>query len=473
MRLFLRSDPGRMVAIRTSSADPPGTSVETLAPVHTRGSFFSIAAGNFLVLLDASILNVALPDMQQDLGAPAASLPWAVNAYTVVFAGLLMAAGSVADRWGPRRIYRFALAGFAVISTLCAAAPNVGTLIAGRALLGLTAAGLVPASLALLAALYPDPAQRSRAIGAWAATTSVGLVMGPVLGGALVSLGGWRLVLLVNPPIALIALIAARTLSGHRPKDHRPIDGAGLALSILGLGSLTFGLIDGGTAGWARPAPVIAVALALLVFGLLTLVERRAASPVLPPSLVRLGRVNADLVTGAVATLVFYGVLFAVTLWLQDQRSLTPLQVGLFFLPMTLPMCFMPLVAGRLVARFGARPVIMVGLVADILSGMLLACADRDASLGWIIGAEVALVLASTLAIPAATADMAIAAPKHLAGTAQGAFNASRQAGSAIGVAVLGTLATLRADGVVLAACAVLALIVVAITHRTNVTATG
>ena len=435
---------------------------------HTRGRFLGITAGNFMVLLDASILNVALPNVRHDLHTTAAALPWTVDAYTVVFAGLLLASGSLADRWGPRRVYRCALIAFAVISALCAAAPDVGSLIAGRALLGAAAAGLVPASLALLAALYPDPRKRSAAIGTWAAISSAGLVAGPVLGGALVAAGGWRLVFLVNPPIALAALAGTRALSTHRGQQARRIDAAGLVLSIIGLGSLTFGLIDGGTSGWARPAPLIAVAVALAAVGMLAVAERRAAAPVLPPSLLKMGRVSADLVAGGVASLVFYGVLFAVNLWLQTERGLTPLQTGLFFLPMTLPMCIMPMFAGRLVGRFGARPVILAGLGADVVSGVFLAFAGRHAPLGWIIAAEVALVLGSTLAIPGATADVAMAAPKQFAATGQGALNACRQAGAALGVALLGTMATLRASGLLLGVAAVLAVIVVAATHRSQ-----
>lgn len=431
----------------------------------TTGRFLGVAAGNFLVLLDASILNVALPDMQRDLHAPAAALPWAVDAYTIAFAGLLLASGAIADRWGPRRVYQAALLGFAVISALCAAAPNVGALIAGRALLGAAAAGLVPASLALLVALYPDPGRRARAIGAWAAVTSAGLVAGPVLGGVLVSVGDWRLVLLVNPPIALIALIASRRLSAARPARRTPVDFPGLILSIIGLGALIFGLIDGGTGGWGRVLPVLAVVLGLATLVLLGVVEKHTARPALPPDLLRRGRVVADLVAGAIASLVFYGVLFALTLRLPESGR-SALETGLFFLPMTLPMCIMPFFAGRFVARFGARPVIIFGLAADVLAGVLLALAGPGGSVGWIVGAEVALVLGSTLAIPAATADVAMAAPRELAATAQGLFNAGRQAGSALGVALLGALATLVFDGAILAVCAAVALGVVMAVHR-------
>lgn len=447
----------------TSSGDVAGE-----PPSSTKSRFFGITAGNFLVLLDASILTVALPDLGRDLNAPAGALAWTVNAYTVVFAGLLLAAGSIADRWGPRRIYRAALGTFAVVSLLCAAAPNVASLIAGRALLGVAAAGLVPASLALLAALYPDRARRSRAIGAWAAVSSIGLIAGPLLGGALVMVGGWQLVFLVNPPIALVALLAARKLSAHRPQTRKPIDRAGLVLSIVGLSVLTFGLIDGGTHGWARPTPLIAIAVSLAALLLLVLAQRRAAAPVLPPALMALGRVQAALITGAMATFVFYGLLFYLTMWLQNERDLTPLQTGLAFLPMTLPMCLLPLVTGRLVARFGARPIIVAGLSADVLAGILLAVAGLDAPIGWIIAAQLALVIGSTLAIPAATAEMALAAPSELAATGQGALNASRQAGSALGVAVIGTLTTMPAVGAVLAAGAGLSLVAVAIAQHTK-----
>jgi len=421
--------------------------------------FAGIVVGNFLVLLDTSILNVALPDAQHDLHAAAAALPWAVDAYTVVFAGLLLAAGSVADRWGPRRIYRSALAAFGLISLLCAIVPNIGSLIAGRALLGVAAAGLVPASLGLLAALYPDPARRSRAIGAWAAVSSVGLILGPVLGGALVELGGWRLVFLVNPPIAFLTLLMARGLSGHRPQaTAKKVDRAGLLLSIVCLSSLTFGLVEAGTSGWGRPAPLPALGVALVACCLLVIAERRATAPILPPALIGLTRVKADLVAGATASFVFYGVLFALTQWMVHTRGLSPLRTGLAFLPMTLPMCFMPFVTGRIVARISARPVLLVGLAVDALSGILLAISGPRTPLALIIAAQVVLGFGSTLAIPAATADMAGAAPASYAATGQGALNACRQAGAALGVAALGTIATLRVSGIVLTSGALLAL---------------
>lgn len=432
------------------------------APAPGRRLFAGIAAGNFLVLLDTSILNVALPDLQSDLHTSAQALPWAVDAYTIVFAGLLLAAGAVADRIGPRSVYRGALVAFGLLSLACAAAPNIASLIGGRALLGVAAAGLVPASLALLAGLYPDPGARARAIGTWAAVTSIGLIAGPVLGGALVEAGGWRMVFLVNPVFVAVTLLASRGLSGARPTNVRTVDPAGIALSVVALTALTFGLIDAGTDGWDRPAPLVALGVSAAAFVALLLVERRVTAPILPPSLVGLSRVRADIVAGAVASLVFYGVLFALTQWMVTDRGLSALQTGVAFLPMTLPMCFMPMVTGRLVARFGARPVIVVGLLLDTLAGGVLAFASPGTPLALIIITQVVLAFGSTLAIPAATADMAISAPKELAATGQGAFNAGRQAGSALGVAALAPLATLTSAGLVLAGAGAVALLLVA-----------
>ncbi|MEE4490791.1 MFS transporter [Streptomyces sp. BE230] len=436
-----------------------------------RGLFAGIAVGNFLVLLDASILNVALPDIRSDLHTGAAALPWAVDSYTIVFAGLLLAAGAVADRFGPRNVYRGALIAFGLVSLACAAAPNAGSLIGGRALLGVAAAGLVPASLALLAGLYADPGERARAIGTWAAVTSIGLIAGPVLGGVLVELGGWRLVFLVNPAIIAVTLLASRGLSSSRPDRVRTVDRSGIGLSILALAALTFGLIDAGTDGWARPVPLVALALSAVAFVALVFVERSAEAPILPPVLIGLPRVRADIIAGAMASFVFYGVLFALTQWMVTERGLSALETGLAFLPMTLPMCFMPLLTGRVVARIGARQVILVGLALDTVAGVVLGFASTDTPLALVIIAQVVLSFGSTLAIPAATADMAIAVPKELAATGQGAFNAARQAGSALGVAALAPLSTLTSSGAVLACGGALALILVAAVRRPTPTA--
>ncbi|MET9504264.1 MFS transporter [Streptomyces sp. NPDC006622] len=428
--------------------------------------FAGLVVGNFLVILDVSILNVALPDVKADLGASAAQLPWTADAYTVIFAGLLMASGAVADRLGPRRVYRLALALFALLSLACAASPNATSLIVGRALLGAAAAGLVPASLALLARLYPEPARRSRAIGSWAALSSCGFIAGPVIGGALVDLGGWRWVFLVNPLIVLVALLPTRGLSGHRPETRKKVDVAGLSLSILGLGALTFGLIDAGSNGWGRPVPLVSLALGVAAFVALGAVERKVETPVLPPALMKLGRVRADLFAGAMASFVFYGTFFGLTLWMIHVRGYSPLETGLAFLPMTLPACFLPWLSGRSVAKFGSRPVILVGFAVSLVSGLGLVLAGSNPPLPLLIVLMLGLTVAGTSVIPAVTADMSGAAPAEYAATAMGALSASRQAGVALGVAVLGTVSTLRTAAVIVSISSAVSLLVIAAVLR-------
>ena len=450
----------------TAVTASPAATVAGAGSRRGRAAFLGVVAGNFLVLLDTSILNVALPDVARDLHARPSLLPWTSVIYTVVFAGLLLASGAVADRFGPRRLYRLALVGFALISLLCAASPAIGWLIAGRALLGVAAAGMVPASVALLASLFPDPAARAKAIGTWAALSSIGLLTGPLLGGLLVTAGGWRLVFLVNPPIALMSFALARGFANTLPDRARTLDLPGIALSIVVLGCLSYGFIDGGTSGWARAMPIAGLLVGLVALAGLIAVERRAEHPVLPVVLVRSPAVRTDVLAAASATLVFYGILFTLTLWYQRTRGFSPLTTGLAFIPMTLPMCVLPMVTGRLVARFGARRLILFGLGFDVLAGILLALVDAHSLLLWIVLAEIALVLASTTVIPAATADVAICAPKEYAASAQGALNAARQAGAALGVAILGPMTTLRPAGITLAILALVVLLATVATSR-------
>ncbi|MFI9809400.1 MFS transporter [Streptomyces sp. NPDC052301] len=444
---------------------PTQTPTEPPAPSKflSKLTFAGIATGNLLVLLDTSILNVAVPDVQKSLHPAAAALPWAVDAYTVVFAGLLLAGGVIADRWGARRVYATALGLFAALSVVCALAPNVGSLIAGRALLGAAGAGLVPASLALLIHLNPDPARRTRAIGAWTALSGLGAAAGPVLGGALVELGGWRLVFLVNPPIALAALLLARRLPVPPVRATRALDRPGLTLSTAGLGLLTFGLVEAGIEGWGSPQALIPIAAALVCFVAVALVERRVASPVLPPALLALPKVRAAMVAAAVSCFAYFGGMYMFAVWLQHTYHLTPFKAGLASLPIAFPVCVMPFFTGRLVARYGPRPILLTGMSASVVSGVLLAFAvGHHPPLPLILAAELTLAATGTLSIPGAAAAMAVSAPPEYAATSQGALNGIRQAGSALGVAVLGTLGALTTSGYVLIGIGVVAVLLVA-----------
>ncbi|MEV6149385.1 MFS transporter [Nonomuraea sp. NPDC052129] len=407
---------------------------------------FGFSLAYFLVILDTTVLTIALPDLRASLGGSLAGQQWAVNAYTVAFAASLLTGGAVADRYGAAWIFKIGVAAFGVISLLSAAAPHLGALVAARALLGVAGALCTGGSLALLPELFPDPAARARATGLWAAITGTALAAGPLLGGLLVDQYGWRAVFLLNPPIALISLLAMRRV--RSPRGHRLIDWWVQALACVLLGLLAEALIDS--------SPVAGVS-ALVTLVVLVFVERRKAladrrppfvgrrglfagrrshAPVLPPVLPGglLAVTWPELLAGMVANFAFSGALFVLTLFLQDTRHLTPLATGLAFLPLTLPMTVNPLLTGRLVARYGPRPPILGGLalLATGLAGVSL----TDYLAPWLVVMGFGL----SFVLPALMAGILTSAPTGTAGTAGGVLNASRQVGATLGVAVLGGL---------------------------------
>ncbi|NRQ39253.1 MFS transporter [Nonomuraea sp. NN258] len=378
---------------------------------------FSLAY--FLVLLDTTVLTIALPDLRDSLGGTLAGQQWAVNAYTVAFAAALLTGGAVADRYGAARVFKLGVAAFGALSLLCAAAPQLGVLIALRGLLGVAGALCLGGSLGLLAQLYPGPAERARATGLWAAITGTALAAGPLLGGVLVEAFGWRAVFLINPPLALVSLLAVARV--RSPRGGRRIDRPVQALACASLGLLAHALID---ESWT------AGLLALACLAALVPAERRSAAPALPGGL--LAATWPELMAGAVATFAFSGALFVLTLLLQARMS--PLAAGLAFLPLTLPMAVNPVLTGRLVARVGPRTPITAGLA--LLTAGLAGLALTGVTAWWLVVMGCGL----SLCLPALMAGVLAAAPAGTAGTAGGVLNAARQAGATLGVAVLGGL---------------------------------
>ena len=419
-----------------------------------RRRFFGITIGLLLVNFDATVLNVALPRIGADLHSPPAALPWTADAYTVVVSGLLLAAGALADRLGSRRVFRGALITFAAVSLLCALAPNAGTLIAGRALLGVSAAGLMPASLALLRVLYPDPARRVRAVGSWAAVTTLGLSAGPALGGILLAIDSpdaWRLIFLVNPPFALLGFVLIRGIGEPERGPRHTVDVAGLLMSTLGLGAATFGLIESGSAGWTSPAVLAAIAVSALAFFALALVERRAKAPALPPMLFSLTRVRTALASALVTNYLWYGLWFLLAIWLQTVRHLSPLETGLFFVPAALPCSLVPPFTARAVNRFGARRVQVTGFALYALAAVLIVAVGSAAPLWVYVVGALMFSLAAVQVVPAVTSEISVAAPERYAATGQGALYAARQAGSALGVAVVSAVGVTNPRGTAVA----------------------
>lgn len=402
------------------SADP---TTDVAAP-HRRTLLVTMCAGYFLVLLDVTVVNVALPRLGADLHVHGAALSWAVTGYAVPFAALLLAAGTAGDRYGHRRIVLAGLVLFGIGSLACALSPGLAALVASRAVQGVGAALLLPGTLAEVTTAFPGP-ERARAIGVWAAIGGAALPAGPVLGGLLVTAAGWRAVFWINLPVVLVAhLVALRVLPRAGGDRSRRGDPLGTALGALGLALLVFGA---GQALWW-------VALAAVpVFAVFLVTERRldrgGRQPVFPVGLLADRRFALPNLGALVMNGTCQGMLFLLALLLQDVQGRTPLGGGLAALPVFLPLAAVPPLAGRLVARFDAIRVAAVAFVLVAAGLVVLANGPlTPALLVWGIGLG--------LLTPAIVTAAVTAVPADRAGLASAVNNTARQAGGALGIAV-------------------------------------
>ena len=401
----------------------------------------------FMLLVDDTIVNVALPTVAADLGFTESSLSWVVNAYLLTFGGFLLIGGRLADRFGPKRMFALALAGFALASALCGLAPSAEVLVGARAAQGITAALLSPAALAILLATYPEGPGRRRALGVWAALMGLGAATGLMAGGILVEAVDWRWVFLVNVPVAAVALAAVpRVLPAVDVTDARPAPNvAGAALATLALLLLVFTVVETDDEGWtsARSLGGFAVAAALaLVFAA---TERRSASPLLPRELIRRRRaMSADAVV-FIAAGGLLAMFFFQTLYLQRVLGLSALETGFAFLPFSVTMGVFSGLVGKLPASLDARVPIVTGIL--LAAGGLWWMSTLDPSSSYAAHVLPTLVVVAaglgTALVPViglATGD----AEERDGGLASGLMTSAQQIGGAIGIAVMITVATDR-----------------------------
>lgn len=399
-----------------------------------------ISLGYFMVLLDMTVLSVAEPDLATSLPASIAGLQWATTAYTVVFGALLLTAGAVTDRYGAHRVFRAGTAVFGLASLLSALAPTLGVLVALRAVLGAAAAACVPAAMAIIARLYPDPAGRARAVAAWAAISGAAVAAGPIAGGALVDLAGWRAIFLVNVPLTLLVLALTMGQAIRCPRGDRRIDWTAQLAACAVLALLTDALVAAGARSWAHAAGSGAATVALAAA--FAVLERRSPAPVLHRPLLRSRGVRAGLAAGAAVTFALNGSLFVLPLLFQQERHLSAVASGLAFLPLTVPFVLNPPVTGRIVARVGPRPPILAGLTLITMGGGTLGCATwAGAGYGWLALGLLLTGLGVSLVLPALVSSVVAAAPEGTAGAAGGLLNAVRQVGATLGVATMGAFA--------------------------------
>ncbi len=313
----------------------------------------AICLGYFMVILDATIVNVALPSIGRDLGGGVGGLQWVVDAYTVVFAGLLLSAGSIGDLIGSRKVLDTGLGLFTAASAACALAPSVEVLVGARVAQGLGAALMVPSSLALLRAAYQDTAERARAVGAWGGVAGIAAASGPILGGVLVSIADWRAVFIVNLPVGLLAMwLSYRHLPKAGERSDAGLDPPGQVLGVLTLTLLTLGLIEGGSSGWGSPLALIGLlGFVPALLGFLA-VERHARHPMLPLSLFRNRTFSGATFVGLAINLGFYGELFAISLYFQRLRGFSALETGLALVPEGVFVAVSSVLSGRLTGTY-------------------------------------------------------------------------------------------------------------------------
>jgi DHA2 family methylenomycin A resistance protein-like MFS transporter len=403
-------------------------------------ALLSVCLGFFVIQLDVTIVNVALPAIQHQVGGSLAGLQWVIDAYTLALASIMLTAGATADRAGARKVFTAGLTVFAVGSAACAAAPALGVLIAARAVQGLGASALLPCSLALLVHQFPDPRARARALGVWGGMGSAGVALGPVAGGALVAAVGWRSIFLVNVPICLLTVILLRRFAAESPTHpDRRTDVPGLLLGVTMLAGFTAAFITAGEQGWTQPLPGALLAVGLLAAWAFTKAERRHPHPVLPLGLFKNKNLSGATGVGLIFNLVLYGSLLCLSLYLQTTRHESVLATGLLLLPMSATVGLGSLASGRLTAHLGPRTPMLAGLTFAAAGAALLATAGPKTYITLILAGSILLGLVS-LAMPAMTAAVVGAAGPGHAGVASGVLNAARQSGGALGVAVLGSL---------------------------------
>ncbi|MCA1220102.1 MFS transporter [Streptomyces sp. 8L] len=402
-------------------------------------------AGQFMVLLDSTIVGAALPDMQKRLHTELSGLQWIVDAYVLLVAMLLLTGGVFADRFGRKRVYLSGAVVFTLASVMCALAPSLSWLITGRVLQGIGAAALSPGSLALLAAAYPVPRERVKAIGMWAGISGIGLAAGPLAGGILVTAFDWRAIFLVNAPIGVALVLAALPTLRESRNPHAPaIDVPGTILSILGVGALTYGLIEGGSKGWTSPAIIGSFVAAVVILAAFVAVEGRNSKPMLPLRLFRNPLFTVSNTAMVMVGFALMGSVFFFSQFFVTVQGSSILDAGLETLPISLGMAMVSPYAGRLAAKYGFRSVVTAGLAAAGLGLLTLGFVHADTSywnVWWrlaITGAGFALAMS-----PLTGAAIQSVSPQE-GGLASGISSTARQIGAVLGVAVLGAIVLTR-----------------------------
>jgi EmrB/QacA subfamily drug resistance transporter len=409
---------------------------------------FVVCLAQFMVILDVSIVNVALPEIRDGLRFSTTGLQWVVNAYTLTFAGFLMLGGRAADLLGRRRVFLAGSALFAFSSLACALADSRGLLIGARALQGFGGAVLSPATLSIITSSLPEGPERNRGLAMWAAMGALGASSGALLGGLLTQELGWSAIFAVNVPLgALVIALGLRVIpAALAPARERHFDVAGAVLVTAGLVSLTFGIVRTDTLGWGSPGVLAPLAGGLLLLGAFLLVEARLASdPLVPLSAFRSPQLRAANLVVVLLYSAFFPVWFFLTLYMQQVLHLDAIETGVAFLPMTLSIFAASTLAPRLVARWGARRVITGGMaLATVGMALLTGVAPGGSYTASVLPGATLSALGMGLSLVPATIVAMQGLRGSQSGLGSGLLNTSRLVGGALGLAILSTIADSR-----------------------------
>ncbi|MFC4376113.1 MFS transporter [Nocardia halotolerans] len=412
------------------------------APQRPKVALTAVAVVVFVTFLDTTVVSVALGDIRSELSTDVTLLQWVVNSYTVVFAGLMLAGGSLGDRWGRKRVMIVGLVIFCAGSVVSALASSVAMLIAGRAIMGLGAAASEPGTLSVLRHVFPDGRTRAKAVGVWAAVSGLALAAGPVLGGVLVHAYGWRSIFWFNLVIAGVALVAA-LWSVPESADPRPepVDWAGALLGAVAFGTVIYAATVGQDRGYTETSVLALFALGGVAAIGFVVVERRARAPMLEFRYLRLPGVRSALVVAFAVYFGIFSIFFFTALYLQVMQSYSGARTATVFAPMAATIVIGSLVAGYWVGRRGARTPMILGCVLGA-AGILLTRQALSGTLHdpWLAAAMAVAGFGFGIAVVPLTSAVLSGVPPEHSGMAAAVTNTMRQVGSAFGVAVLGAL---------------------------------
>ncbi|PRX50808.1 EmrB/QacA subfamily drug resistance transporter [Nonomuraea fuscirosea] len=402
----------------------------------------------FIVGLDNTIVNIALPAIRRDLNASVSGLQWIIDAYTVVLASLLMLAGSTGDRFGRRRTFQTGLVLFTLGSLMCSLAPGLGWLIAARALQAVGGSMLNPVAMSIITNTFTEPRERARAIGVWGSVVGVSMALGPLVGGSLVESAGWQAIFWINIPVGLAAFVlCALFVPESRAPRARRMDPVGQLLVIVVLTTVTYAFIEAPAAGWGSPRTLACFAVAALALACLVPYELRRAEPLIDLRFFRSVPFAGATVIAVCALAALGGFLFLNTLYLQDVLGLSALHAGLYTLPMAgLTVVCAPL-AGRIVGSAGPRVPLVVAGTGLTLSGLVLTGLSADMPLWRLMVAYVLFGLGFGMVNAPITNTAVSGMPRARAGVAAAVASTSRQIGQVLGVAVIGSLVTSAVSG--------------------------